>query len=185
MPLNVLMRWFTTRDKNKTNTRIYESLVALDLGHLVFALGAHMLSFYFADNHFLEALWHEHFSKWGIPEFFNKRPIFKKNVLGNCGYCTIVWVLKKNTFEILWISITLLGLDFIPLEKLFIMLLNGLKRLVATFDKNQTKTHMDKLFIALDMGHWISSSWAHRMSFHFLNVFFWRISITRVFLSEE
>jgi hypothetical protein len=41
----------------------------------------------------------------------------------------------------------LLGLDFIPSEKISNMSMNGLKRGVATCDKTQTNTGMDEPLI--------------------------------------
>jgi hypothetical protein len=44
----------------------------------------------------------------------------------------------------------LLCLDFMPPEQIDHMSLNGLRRRVATLDKNQTETHMHELLVALD-----------------------------------
>jgi hypothetical protein len=59
----------------------------------------------------------------------------------------------------------LLGLDFMPLDQIVDMSLNGLRRRVATHDKTQTRTQMDELSVALDLGHQVSSSGAHPLSF--------------------
>jgi hypothetical protein len=52
--------------------------------------------------------------------------------------------------------VMLLGLDFIPLDQSSDMSLNGLRRRVSTRDKSQTKTQMDELLIAIDLGHRVS-----------------------------
>jgi hypothetical protein len=44
----------------------------------------------------------------------------------------------------------LLGLDFMPLDQIDHMSLNGLRRRVATLDKNQTETHMHESSVSLD-----------------------------------
>jgi hypothetical protein len=46
----------------------------------------------------------------------------------------------------------LLGLDFMPLDQIVNMSLNGLRRRVATRDKTQTGTQMDEPSVALDLG---------------------------------
>jgi hypothetical protein len=57
----------------------------------------------------------------------------------------------------------LLGLDFMPLDQIGDMSMNGLRRQVATWDKIQTRTQMDEPSIALDP--WVSSSGAPALSF--------------------
>jgi hypothetical protein len=61
----------------------------------------------------------------------------------------------------------LLGLDFMHLDQIGNMSLNGLIRRVATHDKNQTGNQMDEPSIALDTGHHISASGAPPMLFCF------------------
>ena len=62
----------------------------------------------------------------------------------------------------------LLDLDFMPLDQIANMSLNGLRRLVATHDKTQTWAHMDEYSIALDLRNWVSASGDPPLSFHFL-----------------
>jgi hypothetical protein len=59
----------------------------------------------------------------------------------------------------------LLGLDFMPIDQSVDMSLNGLRRRFATRDKTQTYTWMDELSIALDLGHQVSVSGVHLLSF--------------------
>jgi hypothetical protein len=49
--------------------------------------------------------------------------------------------------------VTILDLNFMPLDKIFGMSLNDLRRLVETRDKNQTRTLMEEPSIALDPTH--------------------------------
>jgi hypothetical protein len=79
----------------------------------------------------------------------------------------------------------LLGLDFMPLDQSVDMSLNGLRRRVATHDKTQTETQMDEPSVALDLGHRVSASGAHPLSFPLTRkTICWRISDTMVFLNE-
>jgi hypothetical protein len=50
-------------------------------------------------------------------------------------------------------SVMILDLNFMPLDKIFDMSLNDLRRLVETCDKNQTRTQMEEPSIALDPRH--------------------------------
>jgi hypothetical protein len=61
----------------------------------------------------------------------------------------------------------LLGLDFMPLDQIGHMSLNGLRRRVATHDKTQTETQMDEPSVALDLEHWVSASGAP-LRYHFV-----------------
>jgi hypothetical protein len=47
----------------------------------------------------------------------------------------------------------LLGLYFIPPDQIGHMSMNGLKRRVATHDKNQTETQIGEPSVALDLEH--------------------------------
>jgi hypothetical protein len=60
----------------------------------------------------------------------------------------------------------LLGLDFMPLDQSVDMSMNGLRRQVAIHDKTQTETWMDESLVALDLGHQVSASGSHQLSFH-------------------
>jgi hypothetical protein len=46
-----------------------------------------------------------------------------------------------------------LGLDFMPLDQILNMSLNGLRRQFATQNKTIIDPHMDEPFISLDLGH--------------------------------
>jgi hypothetical protein len=48
----------------------------------------------------------------------------------------------------------LLGLDFMPQDKITNMSLNGLRRRFATHDKNQNGIYMDEPLIALVQDTW-------------------------------
>jgi hypothetical protein len=50
------------------------------------------------------------------------------------------------------------------------MSLNGLRSQVETHDKNQIETYMDESLVALDLGQHVSSSRAHLVSFHLLEI---------------
>jgi hypothetical protein len=47
----------------------------------------------------------------------------------------------------------LLDLYFMLRDQIINMSLNGLRRRVATHDKNQIQTQMDENLVALDLGH--------------------------------
>ena len=51
----------------------------------------------------------------------------------------------------------LLSLDFMPLDQIDHMSLNGLRRRVETRDKTQTETRMGELPVALDLEHQFST----------------------------
>jgi hypothetical protein len=85
-------------------------------------------------------------------QFLNKRSIFKNIVSGIVG-SMVMWALAKKMCGSLQNSIMLLGLDFMPLDQIANMSLNGLRRRVATHDKTQTETQMDEPSVALDLGH--------------------------------
>jgi hypothetical protein len=57
-----------------------------------------------------------------------------------------------------------LGLDFMPLDQSVDISLNELRQ-VATHDKTQIGTRMDKSSVALDPRNWVSASGAHSFSF--------------------
>jgi hypothetical protein len=78
----------------------------------------------------------------------------------------------------------LLGLDFMPLDQIGHMSLNGLRRQVATHDKTQTRTQMDEPSVALDLEHRVSASGAPPLSFCHQKTVCWSIFDTRVFLNE-
>jgi hypothetical protein len=78
----------------------------------------------------------------------------------------------------------LLDLDFMPLDQIANMSLNGLRRLVATHDKTQTWAQMDEYSIALDLRNWVSASGDPPLSLCFHKSVCWRIFSTRVFLNE-
>jgi hypothetical protein len=59
---------------------------------------------------------------------------------------------------IFWNFIMLLGLDFMLLDQIANMSLNGLRRLVATHNKTQTWTRMDEYSISLDLRNWVLGS---------------------------
>jgi hypothetical protein len=77
----------------------------------------------------------------------------------------VTWALAKSTCESLRNFVMFLGLDFMPPNQIGHMSLNGLRRRVATRDKNQTRTQMEKPSIALDLEHWVSASGAPPLSF--------------------
>jgi hypothetical protein len=58
--------------------------------------------------------------------------------------------LGKNTCGSLWNSIMLLGLDFMPLDQILNVSLNGFRKQVATHHKTLTRTQMDEPSIVLD-----------------------------------
>jgi hypothetical protein len=58
-----------------------------------------------------------------------------------------------DLWELMETLIMLLGLDFMPLDQIGHMSLNGLRRRVATRDKTQTETRMDEPSVALDLKH--------------------------------
>jgi hypothetical protein len=66
----------------------------------------------------------------------------------------------------------MLGLDFMPLEQIVNMSQNGLRRRLATRDKTQTETWMDKPSVALDMGQRVLASGAPTLSFYFPDNYF-------------
>jgi hypothetical protein len=66
----------------------------------------------------------------------------------------VAWFLAKKMCRSLRNSILLLSLDFMPPDQISNMSLNGLRRRVATHDKNQTKNWMEKPSVALDPRHW-------------------------------
>jgi hypothetical protein len=59
----------------------------------------------------------------------------------------------------------LLGVAFMPADQIVNMSLNGLRRQVATHDKNQIGTRMDEPSIALNLGHQVSASGSPFLSF--------------------
>jgi hypothetical protein len=65
----------------------------------------------------------------------------------------VTWALAKQTCGSLQNYVMLLSLDFMPPDQIGHMSLNGLRRRVATHDKNQTKTRMDEPSVALDPEH--------------------------------
>jgi hypothetical protein len=65
----------------------------------------------------------------------------------------VMWALSKQMCGSLKTPVMLLGLDFMPLDQIANMSLNGLRRRVATCDKTQTETRMDEPLVALDLGH--------------------------------
>jgi hypothetical protein len=84
-------------------------------------------------------------------QFLNKRLIFKNIVWEIVG--SVVMGLGQTDVWSLQNSVMLLGLDFMPLDQIANMSLNGLRRRVATRDKTQTMTQMDELLVALDLRH--------------------------------
>jgi hypothetical protein len=74
--------------------------------------------------------------------------------------------LDKETYESLRNYVMMLSLDFMPPNQIVNMSLNDLRRRVATHDKNQTRTQMEKPSIALDLEHRVSASGAPPLSFH-------------------
>jgi hypothetical protein len=78
----------------------------------------------------------------------------------------------------------LLGLDFMPLDQISNMSLNGLRRRVATCDKTQTETQMDEPSVALDLGHWVSTSGGPSVVISFPRKNLLEDLKTRVFLNE-
>ena len=76
-----------------------------------------------------------------------------------------MWALAKQTCESLQKSIMLLGLDFMPLDQIDHMSLNGLRRQVATHDKAQTKTLMGEPLVPSDMEHNVSTRGGLRYHF--------------------
>jgi hypothetical protein len=99
-------------------------------------------------------------------QFQNKRYIFK-NMFPEIMDSVVVWTLAKQMCMSLQNFVMLLGLDFIPPNQIANMSLNGLRRKVETRDKTQTQTQMEKMSIALDMGHRVSASGTHLLSFCF------------------
>jgi hypothetical protein len=79
--------------------------------------------------------------------------------------------------------IMLLGLDFMPLDQIGHMSLNGLRRRVATRDKTQTETQMDEPSVALDPEHQVSASGAPPLSFLSTRKPFVGVSLTLGFFS--
>jgi hypothetical protein len=59
----------------------------------------------------------------------------------------------------------LLCLDFMPLDQIDLMSLNGLRRRVAALDKNQTGTRMHEPSVALDLEHLVSAIGSPTLSF--------------------
>jgi hypothetical protein len=80
----------------------------------------------------------------------------------------VTWALAKQMCGRLQNSIILLGLDFMPLDEIVNMSMNGLRRLFSTCDKTQTRTWMDEPSVALDMGHCVSDIGAPPLSLCFL-----------------
>jgi hypothetical protein len=78
----------------------------------------------------------------------------------------------------------LLGLDFMPSDQIANMSLNGLRRRVATHNKNQTGTRMDESLVALDPGNKFSTSGPLNYPYVSQKIICWRISKTRVLLNE-
>jgi hypothetical protein len=62
----------------------------------------------------------------------------------------VMWDLAKYTCGRLRKSVMLLGLDFMPLDQIDHMSLNGLRRRVETRDKTQTTTQMHEPSVSLD-----------------------------------
>jgi hypothetical protein len=58
----------------------------------------------------------------------------------------------------------LLSLDFMPLDQISHMSLNGLRRRVATINKTQTETQMHEPSVALDPKHLVSTIGAPTLS---------------------
>jgi hypothetical protein len=52
-------------------------------------------------------------------------------------------------------SVTSLGCDFVPLDQIVIVSLNGFRRRVATRHKTQTMPQIDEPSVPLDSWHWI------------------------------
>jgi hypothetical protein len=63
--------------------------------------------------------------------------------------------------------VMVLGLDFMPPDQIANMSLNGLRKRVATHDKTQNETYMEKPSVALDSRHRVSTSGAPMLSFYF------------------
>jgi hypothetical protein len=78
-----------------------------------------------------------------------------------------------------------LGLDFMPLDQIGHMSLNGLKRRVATRDKTQTETQMGEPSVALDPKHQVSTrGGGSTVIFSTRKTVSWSISDTRVLVNE-
>jgi hypothetical protein len=76
----------------------------------------------------------------------------------------VTWALDKQTCGSLQNFIMLLSLDFIILDQITDMSLNGLRRQVSNHDKTQAETQMDEPLVSLDPGHQVSTSGAHLLS---------------------
>jgi hypothetical protein len=63
-------------------------------------------------------------------------------------------------------SVILLGLDFMPPDKISNIFLNDLRRKVVTHDKTLIKPHMDELSYSLDSEHQVTSK-GTPLSFYF------------------
>jgi hypothetical protein len=64
-----------------------------------------------------------------------------------------MWALEKQMFGSLHNFVMLLGLDFMPLDQIADMSLNGLRRRVVTRDKIKIGTQMDEPSVSLDSDH--------------------------------
>jgi hypothetical protein len=76
-----------------------------------------------------------------------------------------MWTLAKKTCGSLQKYFIPLGLDFMSLDQIGHIFMNGLRRRFATHDKTQINTWMGKPLVALDPELWDSSSGAHSLSF--------------------
>jgi hypothetical protein len=86
-------------------------------------------------------------------QFLNKWSILK-NTCQKIVDSVVAWALAKHMCSRLLNSTMLLGFNFIPLDQIANMSLNGMRRRVATRDKNLTGAQMEKTSVALDSGTW-------------------------------
>jgi len=86
----------------------------------------------------------------------------------------IMWALTKHTCGSLQKSIMLLGLDFMPLDQILNVSLNGLKKRVATCHKTVIRAWMYEMMIVLKPSPNSISK----------KIIYLTISRTRVFLSR-
>jgi hypothetical protein len=79
---------------------------------------------------------------------------FKAHVSGDCGHRGRVGVGHTHLWS-LWNSVMSPGCDFVPLDQIVIVSLNGFRRQVATCHNTQTVPRIDETLVLLDSWHQI------------------------------
>jgi hypothetical protein len=97
---------------------------------------------------------------------FLKRGLFSRTLCQAFLGSVFVWASAKKMCRSLHNYVVFTILVFITPYQIANMSLNGLRRRVATRNKTVTKCRMQKLSIALDMGHRFSNSGTTPVSFH-------------------